>query len=454
MFKIKIFLLGLIGCFWAAHSALDLSDAGTQRFARNLVAKYVEVSWLLDPRVNATLQGEKGVPGNSWSVQITSETEGTGRHCIEFERTVCSALCLHVFNQGGDAAYKWFVQKQKAHPLTRENFDKISKLVQAVVSKYGLDLIETNLILGDLGKTPKARELAAPYGVTEGDHDIFLAKCLDVCPDIFPTYVKLPPEQKAIIQKYAGLIHFGHLWHVEGTATKMLTHLKKTGVMQDSSDFDFEYVTHICDIAAVLAHVSQAGSLILTDDAFETMEEAMETVRALVSMTPNEALQSYLDSRAKRIGIGHIQDIPTRNVLARLAAMMRLRVRNDTLGKELLTAWETMSNKEKVLQALDPLSADTTPTPTYAPAVLENMRKALSSEMTSQETMNAAIGTALPWMVGVIETYKKEKGTTYPDGLTLNFNPIGGIVRDTPHALDRNPAFEINPKSGEVTLKA
>lgn len=101
-----------------------------------------------------------------------------------------------------------------------------------------------------------------------------------------------------------------------------------------------------------------------------------------------------------------------------------------------------------------PLSADTTPTPTYVPAVLENMRKALSSEMTSQETMNAAIGTALPWMVGVIETYKKEKGTTYPDGLTLNFNPIGGIVRDTPHALDRNPAFEINPKSGEVTLKA
>ncbi|UNM06390.1 MAG: hypothetical protein H6925_01325 [Holosporaceae bacterium] len=437
----------------AAHSTLDLSDAGTLQFARSLVGKYEEVNWLLDRRVNATLQGEKGVPENSWSVQITREKEGNGRHCIEFERTVHSVLCLHVFNQGGDAAYSWFVQNQKTHPLTRKNFDKISALVQEVVSKYGLDLIETNLILGDLGKTPKARDLAAPHGVTEGDHDIFLAKCLEHCPDIFPTYVKLGAEQKDIIQKYAGLVHFGHLWHVEGTAIKMLSHLKETGVMKDASDFDFEYVTHICDIAAVLAHVSQNGSLILTDDAFETMEEAMETVRALAGMAPNKALQIYLNLRAKRIGLDGIQDVATRNVLARLAAMMRLRVRDDALGKELLAAWESMPNKEQVLQVLDPMSEDTTPTPTYVPAVLENMRNALSKHMAPQDTLNAAIGTALPWMVKVIEAYKEGKGTTYPDELTLNFNPIGGVVRDAPHALDTNPAFEINLDNGEVTLK-
>lgn len=100
MFKIKVFLLGLMGCFWAAHSALDRSDTGTLQFARNLVGKYKEVDWLLDLRVKATLQGEKGIPESSWSVQITSEKEDKG-HCIEFERTVHSVLCLHVFKQGG-----------------------------------------------------------------------------------------------------------------------------------------------------------------------------------------------------------------------------------------------------------------------------------------------------------------------------------------------------------------
>lgn len=181
----------------------------------------------------------------------------------------------------------------------------------------------------------------------------------------------------------------------------------------------------------------------------------METVRALAHMAPNEALQIYLDLRAKRIGLGDIQDVAKRNVLARLAAMMRLRVRDDALGKELLAAWESMPNKAQVVKALDPLSADTTPTPTYVPAVLENMRNALSKQgMASQDTMNAAIRTALPWMVGVIEAYKEGKGTTYPDGLTLNFNPMGGIVRDTPHALETHPAFKINPENGEVTLQA
>lgn len=452
MHKIKSFFIALLGLATFSHAALDLSDEGTLSFARGLVAKYPETQWLLDERVKATLQGAKGVPQNSWSVQITSEGDKKGRHCIEFERTIHSALCLHVFNQGGDAAYQWFIQKQKEHPLSRPNFDKISTRVQKVVGTYGIDLLEANLILGDLGKTPKARELAKPFGITEGDHDIFLSQCLEKCPQIFPTYVGLEPAQQKIIQKYAGLLHFGHLWHVEGTADKMLGHLKKSGIMQGPDDFDFEYVTHICDIAAVLAHVTQDGSLILTNDAFETMEEAMETVRALATRTPNEALQIYLDLRAQRIGLA-IDDQGARNVMARLAAMMRLRVKDDALGQELLTAWEGMPDKENVVTVLDPLSTDLTPTPTYVPAVLGNMRDALKGA-SSQETMNAAIRIALPWMVRVIRAYKEGMGTTYPEDLTLNFNPIGGVVRENPHALDADPEFVIDVTNGEVTLRA
>ena len=67
--------------------------------------------------------------------------------------------------------------------------------------------------------------------------------------------------------------------------------------------------------------------------------------------------------------------------------------------------------------------------------------------------MNAVIGTALPWIMNVIAVYERKIGIAYPEGLTLNFNAIGGAVRSNPHALDGNPSFQIDKKSEAVTLK-
>lgn len=430
-------------------SQVDFSDAGTLTFSKTLLKKYPETEWLLAADVQATLQGDTATPNSSWSVQILAEQRKTPRHCIEFERTVMSTLILHAFIQGGDEAYAWFVQKQKTHALSRKSFDEIVSIVSRVTEEYGLELLEANLIFGDLGKTPEARRRAKEHGILEGDHDIFLSLCLQNCPEIFPSFDR---KKHAVIQKYAGLIHFGHLWHVEGTAQKMMGHLKNTGIIKTPKSFDFEYVTHICDIAAVLGHVSHEGSLILTEDAFSTMQEAMEAIKALATESPNNALQVYLDLRAHRIGLGHVIQ-KERNILARLAAMMRLRVKDDALGEMLLTAWQGIPQKEDVLTFMNPLSDVKTPTPTYVPAVLGNIQDGLKKAGASpQEAMNQAIRIALPWMIQVMKHYRAVPGITLPPNLTLNFNAVGGAVREDLRVLDNNPPFQINPETGLVSL--
>ena len=318
----------------------------------------------------ATLQGDPKTPKTSWSLALK------GKHYIEFERTISSILCLYAFNEGGDTAYTWFTKNQKSSgKLTRKSFDAASALVQGVVQKYSLKLLEINLLFGDLGKTPTAHHLATEHGITEGDHDIFLGQCLESCPQIFPTYETLNSDEQAIIQSNAGLLHFGHLLHVEGTAIAMLSRLKKSGILLKPNGFDFELVCHLCDISAVLAHVNNQGSLILTESAYQTTQDGMSSVRALEGKTENEALQAYLNLRAKRIGLNEISDLRLKNALSRLAAMMRLTTKED--GNRLKKAWEKVLDKEAILLTLNPLRTDQKiPTPTYVPAVLDNLRGA------------------------------------------------------------------------------
>lgn len=431
-----------------SFSALDFSEAGTLQFAKRVWTDYPEAHWLTSEEVKATLQGEKGTPDSSWSLRLT------GKHYIEFERTVSSMLILHALYQGDEAAYTWFTKHQKeSDRLSRKSFDEAAAFVKKVADRYSVKLLETNLLLGDLGKTPEAHKRAQKYGITEGDHDIFLAQCLEECPDIFPTYASLNARQKRTIQSNAGLLHFGHLLHEEGTAIAMLSKLKKSGILGDPDGFDFELVCHLCDISAVLAHVNNEGSLTMTAPLYQSVQDAIETVHTLAKKSENEALLVYSERRLQRLFLIDLL-FPTRDILARLAAMMRLTSPAD--GQLLYKAWEKLpeSTRQDLIKTFNPFRTDQNiPTPTYVPAVLTNLRDFLSkTEPDVNKVMDTVIGTALPWVVRVIRVYEENMGRTYPVGLTLNFNPIGGAVRDNPHILDSNPDFKINPKTGEVTL--
>lgn len=443
-FFLSIFFVCSFSFFTCA--SLDLSEAGTLTFAKRIIATYPEAEWLMGEGVKGTLQGEKGTPLTSWSLQIR------GKHYIEFERTVSSMLILYAFNQGDEKAYEWFTRYQKeSDRLSKNSFNQAATLVQKVVKEYSLKLLETNLLLGDLGKTPEAHKLAKEYGITEGDHDIFLAQCLERCPNIFPTYKTLTKAEQKTIRSNAGLLHFGHLMHMEGTATAMLSTLKKSEMLKQADGFDFELVCHLCDISAVLAHVNNQGSLVMIEPLYQSILDAMEVVSALSTKTEGQALLEYTERRCKRLLWWDIT-FPTRDILARIAAMMRLTTPND--GQLLRDAWQKMPNPQNLIDILHPFRTDQKiPTPTYVPAVLTNLRDSLSKiEPDPQKVMDVVIEIALPWIVNVIQTYEKEMGSLYPPNLTLNFNAIGGAVRDNPHVLDKNPGFSIDKETGEVTL--
>ena len=84
------------------------------------------------------------------------------------------------------------------------------------------------------------------------------------CPQIFPTFGTLPPKFKKLTQRVNGQVHFGHVTHLEGTPIKMLSKIKKSGILDENGQpFDFEILTHLCDVSAALGHINNQGSLVL-----------------------------------------------------------------------------------------------------------------------------------------------------------------------------------------------
>jgi hypothetical protein len=189
---------------------------------------YPELRWLLDSEVQHTQEGTSHSFEHSWSLRIE------GRHYPEFERTMLSMAVLYLILDGDDEAYEKFTFLQsEGMKLSRESFSQLHAFAKQVIriDTQQLQAIEVNLLLGDMGKTRIARQKAKEYGVVEPDHDLFLEACLEKCPQIFPTYIKQSSEIQAKIKDVSGLVHFGHVAHVEG-GPEILTKLKMSRILE------------------------------------------------------------------------------------------------------------------------------------------------------------------------------------------------------------------------------
>jgi len=79
--------------------------------------------------------------------------------------------------------------------------------------------METALVLGDIGKSEKARTVFKPYGVTSPDHDDFYGSAMQVVkdqPHLCPSFSKLPIAGQKLLLEVANLAHYGHIAHLEG----------------------------------------------------------------------------------------------------------------------------------------------------------------------------------------------------------------------------------------------
>ncbi len=425
----------------------SLEELGSEEWVITKMRKYPELEWLLDTNVQHTQEGKSEQLTYSWSQKIT------GQHYPEFERTILSMLCLYLIADGSDEAYNRFTLLQNPEDkLSPDSFKQLHEFADNVLdaTPYQLQAVEVNLLLGDLGKTQVARQRAKEFNISEPDHDRFLAACLKECPNIFPTFSTLEPDIQFEIKNGAGLVHFGHMTHVEG-GPSMLTQLKKSRVLDDPTGFDFEILTHICDVSAARGHEDNRGSKVLTENTFRALENIKDALHYLSTHNEEETLKYYLLARAKGLGLDEGQS--PQLVLARLGAMIRLFSKEE--GDALQKGYASLTNEQKELlnNELSPLIHRDEMTPTYVPAVLVNLLNTyLKQGLSKDQAIQQCLQEGVTFIADVLQQYRSGRtGQPYNSTLILNFNKVAGQVRDKPEML-RNATFSID-KDGHVEIK-
>lgn len=299
--------------------------------------------------------------------------------------------------------------------------------------------MEAALVLGDIGKSEKARELFKPYGIKAPDHDDFYGEAMQVLvqhPKLCPSFSRLPTSAKKILAEIANLAHYGHVTHLEG-GLGMFSKLKESGIAsKDPIALSFDLFVHTCDVAGALGHVNNQSSLVYTEPAHRAVQAMGEAVRVLSNPYKNEldAYNSYLSVRASWLGLD--PNNSSDRVLSRIGAMLRLFTVEE--GAVLRKAIHELDPSIRSLAAqLDVHSQDQpSRTPTYMPTVLVNLSNNPELGKTKEERLSKAITMGLPFIARVLERHKELLLKNEIDSnIPLNFNKIAGIAKTSPASL-------------------
>ncbi len=419
-----------------------ISPLEGKAWVEQCVEQHPEILWLADSNVRKTEEGMASLQG-TYSEQLF------GKKYIEFDRTIMTLHCLKLILDGSNRAYLTFIGAQPiAAKLSRDSFHELhlegQRLLAAKwegMSKVQMaQAMETALVLGDIGKSEKAREIFKPYGIKAPDHDDFYGEAIQVIlqhPELCPSFARLPAPAKKLLAEIANLAHYGHVTHLEG-GLAMFSKLKESGVpVNDPIALSFDLFVHTCDVAGALGHVNNQSSLVYTEFAHQAMQAMGDAVRVLADPHKCEldAFSSYLGVRASWLGLDS-NDSADR-VLARIGAMLRLFTLEE--GAVLRTAIHELapSMRNRIAVQLDVHPQDRPGrTPTYMPAVLVNLSNNPELGKTKEERLSKAITIGLPFIARVLERYKELlKNNEIDPNIPLNFNKMAGIAKTSPASL-------------------
>lgn len=425
LFQVLAFYL--LGNQIYAADKIDLAAVGSSKWVEEKIETYPELTWLLSEDVEHTQEGASSQQEGSWSRKLK------GSQYPEFERTMATLVNLYLILDGSEEAFIRFVESQpKEDVLTRDNFNKLHTYALKVISdqQEGVKAVEVGLILGDMGKTPKARELAKAFSIEEKDHDIFLSECLKKCPQVFPTFQKTSKAMQANLRESGGLVHFGHVTHLEG-GPEILNKLKGSGLVANNPKaFDLQVLTYMMDVSGARAHESNLGSKSFTNKTFLAINGMKDALHKLAEGSQEEALTSYVDFRVGLLGLDPQKKED--RVLGRMGAMMRLFTPEE--GQALATAYHFLGEEQKkvVEQEFDPLKIREERTPTYIPAVFVNfIDSAMIQDVTKEEAIQRCLKEGVVPMASFLQKYREGKANqSYTPQMTLNFNKSAGQVRN------------------------
>ena len=431
-----------------------VSNEGTP-WVEGCIRQHPEILWLADEEVRKTEEGDATLEGG-YSEQIF------GQKYIEFDRTIMTLHCLKLILNGSDGAYETFTADQpEGIRLSRESFSALHVMGQELLTSGwgGLNEMEmaqalgAGLVLGDIGKSERARALFKPYGIGAPDHDDFHEEVMQVLtkhPEMSLSFARLPDAAQKLLTETVHLAHYGHITHLEGGA-EMFTQLAECRpILQDSAMLSFDLLVHICDVAGAFGHRNNHSSLVYTEPSFQAMEAVGDSVRLLADPEKSEidAYNHYLGVRAAWLGLN--ADDPYERALARIGAMLRLFTPEE--GAVLKKAMVALDPDQKAhialaldIQEKDPLHLRT---PTYMPAVLINLSNNLSLGNTKEDRLFQAVKSGLPFIAKVLTQHRKlvAKGNIDPR-IPLCFNGVAGAAKNAPELLQGD--FSID-KEGNV----
>ncbi len=440
----------------SVQSVINSSKNGIE-WVEKCVEQHPEVLWLADDKVRKTEEGQASLHG-TYSEQLF------GKKYVEFDRTIMTLHCLKLILDGSENAYQVFTADQPNDTkLSQNSFEFLHALGKRLLkSQWGgmsasqiAQAMETALILGDIGKSEKARELFKSHGVTAPDHDDFYGEALPVMelnPSLCPSFARLPPPAQKLLIKIANLAHYGHVTHLEG-GTAMFSKLKQSAIAsEDLTALEFDLFVHTCDVAGALGHVNNQSSLVYTELTHKAMQAMADAVCILRDPNKDEwdAYNAYLGKRAAWLELSS-NDRADR-VLVRIGAMLRLFSPSEgaALKKGMLQLDDGM--KQKVISQLDVQKNDKEGrTPTYIPAVLVNLFNNLQLGDSREERLVNTLNLGLPFISRVLEEQmvRLRKNEADPN-IPLNFNKIAGYAKTAPDSLKKD--FTID-KEGNVSLK-
>ena len=159
-----------------------LSQVQGVTWVQKCIEQYPEILWLADSKVRKTEEGQATMQG-SYSEQLF------GQKFVEFDRTIMTLRCLQLILDGSENAYQAFTVAQPGdQKLSRASFEKLHfQGIGLVKSGYnGMSELEMTqaaeaaLVLGDIGKSEKARAVFKPYGAVAPDHDDFHGEVMKI----------------------------------------------------------------------------------------------------------------------------------------------------------------------------------------------------------------------------------------------------------------------------------
>lgn len=202
------------------------------------MVRYPEIKWFTERRSNIFKD-----PRQSCSQQLY------GRHFEEFDRVLCGSHFFKLILNGHRGAYLELTYCQpETVLLTEESFKTLfvmgQQLIKACWSQISeeemLDALSLALILKNMVRCEKAREVFYYHGVSSYDHEEFyrqVTHALLRTPHLCPSFLKLSDNARQLIERSAHLSE-----PTSGLYPELNCSIEKAVLL-------FNYFVHVCDIS-------------------------------------------------------------------------------------------------------------------------------------------------------------------------------------------------------------